>query len=196
MTAKAISGELNIPILYTRFDSVISSYLGETASNLRKIFDFASSGNWILFFDEFDAIAKKRDSIDEHGELKRVVNTFLQLLDSFQGDSIIIAATNHQSLLDPAIWRRFDDVLLFPLPNESQIKDLLNRNLNRYPHARIDTDQLSKMLIGFSHADIERICVTSIKKAIIMRYNQLSESLILEEIEKYKSRYEIYNALM
>lgn len=118
------------------------------------------------------------------------------MLDSFQGDSIIIAATNHQSLLDPAIWRRFDDVLLFPLPNESQIKDLLNRNLNRYPHARIDTDQLSKMLIGFSHADIERICVTSIKKAIIMRYNQLSESLILEEIEKYKSRYEIYNALM
>lgn len=193
-TAYALSTELNIPVLYTRFDSVVSSYLGETASNLRKIFDFASNGTWILFFDEFDAIGKKRDSIDEHGELKRVVNTFLQLLDGFKdNNSIVIAATNHQSLLDPALWRRFDEVILFEKPNKDQIQSLVSRQLNRYPHARINIEDISASLAGFSHADIEKICISAVKKAVMSRMNQVTSDLLVDQIQLYKKRYEIYN---
>ena len=118
-TAKIVSSLLNIPLVYIRFDSIISSYLGETASNLRKVFDYIEQGTWIVLFDEFDIIGKNRDDIHEHGEIKRVVNNFLQMLDNFNGKSIIFAATNHQHLLDPAIWRRFDDVLYYDIPNET-----------------------------------------------------------------------------
>jgi len=83
LCAEIIANELGLPLLYTRFDAVISSYLGETASNLRKVFDYAEQGNWVVFFDEFDAIGKSRNNVEEHGELKRVVNTYLQLLDNF-----------------------------------------------------------------------------------------------------------------
>ena len=89
------------------FDSLISSYLGETATNLRKVFDFIKSGRFVVLFDEFDIVGKKRDDPHEHGEIKRVVGNFMQMLDNFEGKSIIIAATNHQHLLDVAVWRRF-----------------------------------------------------------------------------------------
>jgi SpoVK/Ycf46/Vps4 family AAA+-type ATPase len=85
--AEAISAEMGIPMLYVRFDAVVSSLLGETAANLRKVFDYAQRGRWILFFDEFDAIGRSRDDSTEHGEIKRVLNSFLQIMDNFQGRS-------------------------------------------------------------------------------------------------------------
>jgi len=196
VTAEAIAQELDLPLLYTRFDSIVSSYLGETASNLRKIFDFVSKGNWLLFFDEFDAIAKKRDNSDEHGELKRVVNTFLQLLDNYDGNSIIIAATNHQQLLDPAIWRRFDEILLFEKPDLGQIQALLAKVLKRFPKEDIDIKHLSKSLVGFTHADIERICETTIKKVIIDNKKAIGMQDIEIQIDLYKKRDKIYNDLI
>ena len=106
LLAEVMAAELGLPILYTRFDAIVSSYLGQTSANLRKVFDYAAGGTWVVFFDEFDAIGKSRDDLSEHGELKRVINSFLQLLDGFGGESIVIAATNHEHLLDSAIWRR------------------------------------------------------------------------------------------
>lgn len=191
VTAEAIANELNLPILYTRFDSVVSSYLGETASNLRKLFDFIKQGDWILFFDEFDAIAKTRDSADEHGELKRVVNTFLQLLDAYKGDSIIIAATNHQQLLDRAIWRRFDEVAYFELPSQETIKQLVNTYLKRYPN-NIDSKNIINKLTGFSHADIEQIFINSTKKSILNR-EELTTNSVIKQIEEYVKRNNLYN---
>ncbi|MCY7810518.1 ATP-binding protein [Bacillus spizizenii] len=196
VTAEAIAGELDIPILYTRFDSIVSSYLGETASNLRKIFDFIEKGTWILFFDEFDAISKQRDSVDEHGELKRVVNTFLQLLDNYKGDSIIIAATNHQNLLDQAVWRRFDEVIMFDKPNEDQIKKLLYKNLKRYPCSEINFGELSKDLVGYAHADIERIILNTIRTSIIENEACIDNDNIKKQVNIYKERSKIYNKIM
>ena len=91
-------------------DAVVSSFLGETASNLHRIFDFARNGSWVLLFDEFDALGKALDDPSEHGEIKRVITAFLQMVDSFRGPSLLIAATNHEQLLDPALWRRFDEI--------------------------------------------------------------------------------------
>ena len=99
LSAQVLSGILGYPLINIRFDGVVSSYLGETAGNLRKIFDFIKYGKWIILFDEFDVIGKQRDDPFEHGEMKRVVNNFLQMIDNFSGDSIIICATNHQHSL-------------------------------------------------------------------------------------------------
>ena len=136
LCAEVLADELGLPLVYTRFDAIISSYLGETAANLRQVFDFCSRGSWIVLFDEFDAIGKSRDDVTEHGELKRVVNTFLQLMDSFQSESILIAATNHEGLLDNALWRRFDDVLYFDKPATSQISGLMALKLPRISSCR------------------------------------------------------------
>lgn len=192
ISAQAIAGELDLPLLYTRFDSIVSSYLGETALNLRKIFDFTSKGTWILFFDEFDAISKQRDSVDEHGELKRVVNSFLQMLDNYEGDSIIIAATNHQQLLDNAVWRRFDEVIFFDKPTPDEIPKLLIKNLKRYPTNNIDYIKMSEKLTGNSHSDIERLCLNVIRKAILQRKSKIDNSFLEKEIELLKIRNNIY----
>ena len=125
VSAEAIAAELYLPLALVRFDAVVSSYLGETAANLRKVFDFARSRPMVVLFDEFDAIGKDRASLEEHGEIKRVVNSFLQILDGFRSDTVAIAATNHQGLLDPALWRRFDEIVFFDMPCAAAIEDLL-----------------------------------------------------------------------
>ena len=127
LSAKIISSVIGYPLVYVLFDSIISSFLGQTASNLRKIFNFIEDGKYVVLFDEFDMVGKKRDDPQEHGEIKRVVNNFMQMLDNYNGDSIIVAATNHQQLLDTAVWRRFDEVLLFDLPNTQQRKKLFEK---------------------------------------------------------------------
>ena len=119
----------------------------------------------VLFFDEFDAIGRERTAADEHGELKRVVNSFLQLLDGFRADTITVAATNHEGLLDPALWRRFDDVIVFPLPTSADTECLLTRHFRQFPLATgVRIKLLIRLLKGASHADIERVAVDAIKQ--------------------------------
>lgn len=125
LSAEIVAAELSLPLAIVRIDSVVSSYLGETAANLRKVFDFIAAVPMVVLFDEFDALAKERADSAEHGELKRVVNAFLQMLDAYDGKSLLIAATNHEGILDSAIWRRFDEVLVFEAPNLEQLKRLL-----------------------------------------------------------------------
>lgn len=190
ITAEALANELQIPLLYTRFDSIVSSFLGETASNLRKVFDFSRNGEWILFFDEFDAIAKSREDINEHSELKRVVNSFLQLMDDFNKDTIIIAATNYETLIDKALWRRFDEVIFFDKPNKSQIKEIIKLNLKSYNYSKVDINKYIDKLIGLSYSDIERICVESIKSMILSKSkvidDRIFESVINDELDRKK----------
>jgi SpoVK/Ycf46/Vps4 family AAA+-type ATPase len=188
LCSQIIASELGLPMLYTRFDAVISSYLGETASNLRKVFDFAQSGTWVVFFDEFDAIGKSRDDLSEHGELKRVVNTFLQLLDGFGSDSLFIAATNHESLLDNALWRRFDDILFFDKPNPEQIRKLLNIKLASFSHKKLDVEPFLQDMKGWSHADVEHVCIDSMKMAVLSQREEITNDLFKKAIEKQKYR--------
>jgi SpoVK/Ycf46/Vps4 family AAA+-type ATPase len=191
LAASVIANELGLPMLYTRFDAVISSYLGETASNLRKVFDFAERGSWLVFFDEFDAIGKSRDNVEEHGELKRVVNTFLQLLDNFRSDSLVIAATNHEILLDKALWRRFDDILYFDLPDSQQIYDLIEIKLRGVSHVNLEHEKYVKKMQGWSHADIERVCLDAVKISVLKNSEYVTDKHFEDAFQRQKNRFGI-----
>lgn len=188
-SVQIISSVLNIPLVYIRFDAIISSYLGETAGNLRKVFDFIENGVWIVLFDEFDIIGKNRDDNNEHGEIKRVVNNFLQMLDNFKGDSIIFAATNHQNMLDSAIWRRFDAVIDYTLPNEAmrrQLFELYLRPIKR--DKQLQLDDVAKISQGLSPSDIRMIAVEAMKSSIIDARNCLSEDDLNVAIQQFLHR--------
>jgi len=188
-SAQIISSVLNIPLVYIRFDAIISSYLGETAGNLRKVFDFIENGIWIVLFDEFDIIGKNRDDNYEHGELKRVVNNFLQMLDNFKGDSILFAATNHQNILDSAIWRRFDAVIYYELPDEATRQYLFERYLRPIKRdKKIDLSQAAKDSQGLSPADIKMITTEAMKTAIIDNRNTLTMDDLEQAIEQFIRR--------
>ena len=192
MAASALAEALYLPLATVRFDAVVSSYLGQTAANLRKVFDYARVRPVLLFFDEFDAIGKQRTAVDEHGELKRVVNSFLQMLDSFHSETLTVAATNHQGLLDPALWRRFDDILLFEKPSAVEIEKLLCRyfqQINLGKSIRIKT--ISKKLVGMSHADIQRIANDAIKDVVMNEKDSVTPSVLNNAIERQEQRVRI-----
>lgn len=188
--AQYVSMQTGLPLLTARLDGMISSLLGSTAKNIRKIFDFASRQACILFLDEFDVIAKVRDDKNETGELKRVVNSLIQNIDIFSKDSIIIAATNHHELLDPAIWRRFNRVLNVNMPTEVDIKKLIEIYTCTSKIAIDIKDKkmksVSNLLIGLSHSDINTIMNNSVKNAVINEKNEIFLFDILREAFLFK----------
>ncbi len=190
ITAEALAYELELPLAILRIDSIVSSYLGETSSNLRSIFDYIKNNRFVVLFDEFDALGRERADISEHGEIKRVVNALLQMFDGYKGDSILIAATNHESNLDTAVWRRFEEVLSFTLPNLEQIKKLLELKLKGVRRDLVvEIGELANRLKGLSHADIERIIRRAIKDMILqgkefLEDRQIESSLSREEARK------------
>lgn len=186
--AESLALKLGLPLFVVRFDAVVSSYLGETAANLGKLFSWASRRPGVLLFDEFDAIGRSRSDEQEHGELKRVVNSFLQMLDSFRPLGLVIAATNHEQILDSAVWRRFDEVLEFELPSKQQIVDLLELNLRAIPHEVMDLDVLADEMAGFSHADVERTCMLAAKAMVLSDGGELTQAWIADEIATQRRR--------
>ena len=187
ISANAVASELGIPMLYVRFDALISSYLGETASNIRKVFEYAKSDSYVLFFDEFDAIARSRDDATEHGEIKRVVNAFLQQLDNFKSKSIVIAATNFERSLDYAIWRRFDETIMFDMPTTKEKNDLIKLKLGRFKGPIHIFQDYTNDLKLFSHSDIEKM-TQIIKKQCILDgrkiYNKKDIELAIRKQKK------------
>lgn len=196
VAASVIAKELHLPLILVRFDAIVSSYLGETASNLRKVFDYARTRPFVLFFDEFDAVGKSRTNFDEHGELKRVVNSFLQIMDSFKGHGITIAATNHQGLIDHALWRRFDEILFFDKPDANQINDLLvNLFRQRGISKTINLSALAKTLVGMTHAEIERLALDALKGSILNGQDNIEKITLLNAVERHRKRTQITSAL-
>lgn len=191
MAAEALAKDLYLPIALVRFDAVISSYLGETAANLRRVFEFAASRPMVVFFDEFDAIGKRRDDVEEHGELKRVVNAFLQMLDNFTGETVTIAATNHERMLDPAIWRRFDEVVLFSPPSREQIEELLKRSLFQIGTSSSEIEDLSGELVGASYADVRRVADDTIKFTLLNSHYSGPDSALARAVMSQKYRAEL-----
>ena len=168
VTAEAIASELGRPLAIVRTDSVVSSFLGETAANLRKVFEFATTAPTVTLFDEFDALGKEREDYSEHGELRRVVNAVLQMLDAYQGRSLIVAATNHERMLDKAIWRRFEEVLFLEPPTASQLHQLLTLKLRGVRHSfEIKDLAESGWFKGSTHADVERLVLRAIKEMVL-----------------------------
>lgn len=168
LAAEVLASELSLPLVIVRLDSVISSFLGETASNLRRVFDYVAEHPSVTLFDEFDALAKDRGDSADHGELKRSVNAVLQMMDNYHGQSVLIATTNYESLLDKAVWRRFDETIQFDMPNLEQIKRLLNIKLSgvRRNFEPSDTKIIS-LFKGMSHADIERVLRRAVKEMVL-----------------------------
>lgn len=176
LTAEILASELGRPLAVVRIDSVVSSYLGETAANLRKVFDFSSTMPMVMLFDEFDAVAKERSDNAEHGELKRVVNAVLQMMDDYRGKSILIAATNHEGILDSAVWRRFEEVLVFEPPGMEQIRCLMEIKLRGVRRDfELESAKLVEPFKGMSHADIERVLRRAIKDMVLAKHEFLCE---------------------
>ncbi|MEZ2275296.1 MAG: AAA family ATPase [Microcoleus sp.] len=167
-TAKILSSALGLPLVYVNLTAVFSSYLGQTATNLHKIFTYIENGEWVVLFDEFDAIARDRDNLNEHGEVKRLVNSLLQLIDNATNQSIFVAATNHEKLLDSAVWRRFDEVIFFDNPTVELRTALLSRYLSAIRYTSINLSSFAARLENATGADIERMCSDAIK-AVVLR---------------------------
>jgi SpoVK/Ycf46/Vps4 family AAA+-type ATPase len=187
-TAEALSRELGVPLLVVRFDAVVSSLLGETAANLRKVFDYAARGVWVVLFDEFDAIGRSRDDATEHGELKRVVNAFLQMLDRFSGRSLVVAATNFEQALDPALWRRFDEIIRFEKPDRAQIEVLLKKKLAHLRLAPGLLAQAVERLDGMSHAEVERVCLDVLKQAVLRGRGSVGSEELASAVQRQAYR--------
>lgn len=189
--AQCISTITGLPLVTAKLDGLVSSLLGSTAKNIRKIFEYASKRECILFLDEFDVIAKLRDDKNELGELKRVVNSLIQNIDSFSNNSIIIAATNHHELLDPAIWRRFSTILELEKPNQCEIskliKILLRDKETSFCLNNKKFDALSKAMIGLSHSDIKTILFSALRNGILFKKNVLNYCDVLKEIYFHKN---------
>jgi AAA+ superfamily predicted ATPase len=168
LAAEVIANNLAMPLVVIRLDSIISSLLGETAANLRKVFDYIMQHPVVALFDEFDALTKDRGDTADHGEFKRSVNAVLQMLDGYRGESILIATTNYESLLDHAVWRRFDEVVRFEMPNLEQIKRLLALKLSGIRrNFEVDDHHIAALFKGLSHADIERVLRRAVKEMIL-----------------------------
>ena len=188
MTAYALGHELQLPIAYVRLDGLVSSYLGQTSTNLRKVFDAVKNKRIILFLDEFDAIAKKRDDSNELGELKRVVTTLLQNFDNMPPNVFLIAATNHEHLLDPAIWRRFNITITLELPNEEQRQALLEKWILKYGiNAKIDYNILAKVSEGISGAQLEELAIAAAKRYLIDKHIKTEDimEILIHQLTKF-----------
>jgi SpoVK/Ycf46/Vps4 family AAA+-type ATPase len=168
LAAEVIASALSLPLVLVRLDSLVSSFLGETASNLRRVFDFVSKTPVVALFDEVDALTKDRGDSADHGELKRAVNAVLQMMDGYRGASLLVATTNYESILDRAVWRRFDEVLRFDKPDERQIGDLLALKLSSVRrNFEIDDAAVRRLFAGLSHADIERVLRRAVKDMVL-----------------------------
>lgn len=185
--AYLIARELNLPLVVARLDSLISSYLGTTAKNIRMLFEYAQKMPCVLFLDEFDAIAKARDDSNELGELKRVVNSLLQNVDSMSKDSLLLAATNHEKLLDSAVWRRFDYKLEVELPDQKALIRMIDLFVSNAIELSIkEKMELATIFEGISGADVEEIVKKAIRNAVI-KEEELSAKCIFEEFFTFKN---------
>jgi SpoVK/Ycf46/Vps4 family AAA+-type ATPase len=174
LCAEVFANELGLPFFHVRLDSLISSYLGETATNIRKTFEFARRQRCVLFFDEFDAIARSRDESGEHSELRRVVNSLLIFIEQIEPRGFLIAATNLDAHLDPAVWRRFDEIVWFENPDLPMIRKYLEHAFRNIKPA-FDPADYADQLQGFSYSDLEKVCEHAMKLSIFEGNRAISE---------------------
>ena len=173
LCAEVFAHELGLPLFVVQLDRLMSSYLGETATNIRKIFEFARRQPCVLFLDEFDAIARSRDDGGEHSELRRVVNSLLLFIDQIQPSGFLLAATNLDQSLDPAVWRRFDEVVWFDAPDERMTRKFLTNAFKNVKADFVPAEQASTVK-GYSYAELDKIFTQSIKLSILGRAKTVS----------------------
>lgn len=167
MTAAVLAGELGVPLFLVRLDALITKFMGETAAKLRQVFDAVADVRGVYFFDEFDAIGSQRGLTNDVGEIRRVLNSFLQMIERDQSTSLILAATNHPEILDYALFRRFDDVVEYHLPTPQQAMVLIRSRLGAFAPKPLPVKTLSAKTTGLSFAEIRRAVDESIKEVVM-----------------------------
>lgn len=183
LASYVIAGELKKSMYVVNLGAIVSSKLGETSKNLSKVFRKASQEESIIFIDEFDSLGKIRDYNQDHGEMKRVVNTILQLFDYLPQTSIVIAATNQENMIDNALLRRFDVNLEFSLPNQIQIEELINKTLKKSQFvvpSKTALKNIIKQCDGLSYYSIQKTLINAIKRTI---FSQLDNKKIGQKVD-------------
>ena len=189
MTAERLAWNLGLPFYKVRFDSIMSSYLGESASNLQKLFESIENYPCVLLLDEFDIIGKQRNiSSNEVGEIHRIVNILLGLLEEYDGQGILIATTNLEGSLDKALFRRFDDFIELPKPTEKEITELLTKTFSALKLSKsINLKSYAKKMLGLSYAIIVKIANDAAKKAVINSSIEISTDYLDIALEENKA---------
>ena len=188
LTASIIANELNLPLYTILMDKMVTKYMGETSAKLRQVFDLIEQRQGVYLFDEFDAIGGERSRDNDVGEMRRVLNSFLQFIERDNSDSLIIAITNNKALLDQALFRRFDDVILYHLPDEDEKLALLKNRLSQYTK-KVNFSKLLPDINGLSHAEISLACIDAIKETVLNEKQQMNNQLILKAIKDRNAAY-------
>lgn len=184
MTAAALAGELHLPLFTVVLDGLISKFMGDTAGKLRLVFDAMRATRGVYLFDEFDAIGARRSSENEVGEIRRVLNSFLQFLEQDDSDSLVIAATNYPDLLDRALFRRFDDVIEYSLPDATLIERLLKARLAPFETPRLAWRKSAEAASGLSHAEVGRAADEAAKSVILSGTIKVTTPALIAAIEE------------
>ena len=187
LTASVLAGELGLPLFQVRLDGLITKFMGETAAKLRQIFDATSRTRGVYFFDEFDAIGSQRGIANDVGEIRRVLNSFLQMIEQDRSHSLVVAATNHPAILDSALFRRFDDILHYELPDASQVMRLLKSRLSGSAAKGTRWKSLAHVAEGLSYAEIARASNEALKDALIHERAKVEEQDVRAMLEERKS---------
>lgn len=167
MTAASLAGELRLPLFTAVLDGLITKFMGDTAGKLRLVFDAMNATQGVYFFDEFDAIGAKRSELNDVGEIRRVLNSFLQFLEQDDSQGLIIAATNHPELLDKALFRRFDDVIEYALPGADMVEKILKARLIAFDTKGLDWNSAIALGVGLSLAELVRSAENAAKSAVL-----------------------------
>lgn len=192
MSARVLAHELKIPLYTIQVDRLVTKFMGETSAKLRQIFDVMNQRQGVYFFDEFDAIGGDRSMDNDVGEMRRVLNALLQFIEQDQSDSIIVAATNNPKLLDQALFRRFDDVLYYSLPNENERKHLIELIMGTFLASRFAWKKVLSGCEGLSQAEIGSACRDAIKEAVL---HDRSKVTATELIDTLNQRRQVYSGL-
>ena len=189
MTAKVLAHELHLPLHIVQVDRLVTKFMGETSAKLRQIFDFMQQEHGVYLFDEFDAIGGERTLVNDVGEMRRVLNSFLQFIEQDQSDSLIVAATNNPKLLDKALFRRFDDVLHYHVPTQDERQHLIKNVLSNFLGARFAWKKILSASDGLSHAEIDHACRDAIKTAILSNNKKINATQLLETLNQRHGAY-------
>lgn len=187
MTAAALAGEMKLPLFTVLYDGLIGKLMGETATRLRLVFDAIAIQRGVYFFDEFDAIGAQRSSSNDVGEIRRVLNSFLQLLENDDGPSLIVAATNHPELLDRALFRRFDDVITYGLPNAEVARGILEAYLATFKLKAVDWPRVLEATAGLSQAEVAWAAEEAAKVAVLADSDEIRTPALLSALAERRA---------
>jgi len=187
MTARLLAHELSLSLNTVQVDKLMTKFMGETSAKLRQVFDSIQESPGVYFFDEFDAIGSERSLENDVGEIRRVLNAFLQFIEQDTSDSLIVAATNNSKLLDRALFRRFDDVIYYNYPEEQYQKKLIKYTLASFWPTKFLWEAILSESNGLSHADITQACKNAIKETILADKKQISLGLLKQMLQEKRN---------